>query len=165
MDDPCVIAGQIFPPHAAGLQPLTIGQIVDIRGYSHNIQSSSFEGSQSSQQAPIIETGVTMSPDEEYDNDSDHEQHIGMASNIPQPQPRIENMITTTPTPTFNPSAGCIPSPHPSSTNSTDKTTDKPKTESVTPEVIELPNSPKNESNRNNNLHEDSGDLIIDFSE
>merc|ERR1712173_34893 len=109
-------------------------------------------GSQSSQQAPIIETGVTMSPDEEYDNDSDH--HIQTASNIPQPQPRIENIITASATPPiFNPNlAGCIPSPHPSSTNSMDKTTtDKSSIEHETPEMLELPNSPDN----NKNLHDD----------
>ena len=146
MDDPCVISGQIFPPHATGLQPLTVGQIIDFRGYNHNIQSSSFDGSQSSQQAPIIETGVTMSPDEEEEYDNDSDPHIQTASNIPQPQPRIENITTasTTTTSIFNSNAGCIPSPHPSSTNSIEKTTEKSSssTEQISPEMLELPNSP-----------------------
>jgi len=201
MDDPCVISGQIYPPTSA-MQPLTVGQIVDIRGY--NIQTSSLDGSQSTQ--PIVETGVTMSPDEEFDNSDDENIHFeNFARQQIRPQPRIEII-----TPVSIPSPGYIPSPHPSSrsfgnNNSAQKSdknsstdlnstvnsteTDKDvkdadvkmvvkedvkeenvKEENTTqsnkykldfdkPEKLELPFSPTA------NPHDDSGDLIIDFSE
>lgn len=188
MDDPCVISGQIYPPTSA-MQPLIVGQIVDIRGYS--IQTSSLDGSQSTQ--PIVETGVTMSPDEEFDNSDDENRHFeNFARQQIRPQPRIEII-----TPVSIPSPGYIPSPHPSSRsfsnnsarksdnnstdlNSTVNSTEpdkKEKKESANdettthknkykldfdkPEKMELPFSPTP------NLHDDSGELMIDldFSE
>jgi hypothetical protein len=197
MDDPCVISGQIYPPTSSAMQPLSVGQIVDIRGY--NIQTSSLDGSQSTQ--PIVETGVTMSPDEEeFENSDDENRHYeNFARQQIRPQPRIEII-----TPMSIPSPGYIPSPHPSSRsfgnnsagnnsagnnsvgnnsvgnnsaqksdkngtdlNSTMNSTETDKNEKDIkckldfdiPERLELPFSPTA------NPHDDSGDLIIDFSE